>query len=787
MQLRILIANKITSYRNASFSDRTFFGRPHKIALLPFNRGLVWLVLDGVDEMQSTLGNPLEEIGTQIRQGGLLQQARIVLSCRLNLWDNGINTLESFDNYRTLDFSYPQQVEEFICKWFGSQSPAQMQTGQQFCVALREPGKERIRDLVKNPLRLTLLCFNWYLGEGNLPQTKAGLYEQFVSYFYEWKKEQFATTREQRRRLNAALGELARDGIDKETMRFRLQQEFVYEYLGDPDDTDSLFAIALRLGWLNKVGVEAENPREAAYAFFHPTFQEYFAALAISDWHYFLNHIPENPSHADANYRIFEAQWRETIILWFGRKTVSDHNKESLMLNLVNFTDNCANLYKIQAYFLAATSIAEFPTTKYIDIILDKLIILAFGRLDESLEEIKIFPDTISKNAKTTLARSHHPRTISKLIQLFEKINNEERKEQIVKIIIALCPSNKIALSYLTISFKTTKNRKLIQCILEDFQEADLDELKFAIEKILTNFLNISFKICFLGYLEDKDTEVTAYLLHEGLDIHLCIEVIRTLNSIQPNSFTFSKTILENFLKISILDNRTQCLLAAELIEIDSKNSLANKVLRTIFKSSSDDEARFWAILCLYKNDLKKVRYLNELMDNTQDIDTAIDIAESLLKTDHTNKKALNFMIELLDTTYGFYCFHAADTLIKNKIEIQRAISSLFNLLKSDETDVRHSAAEALGNIYIDCEDAINILLKGLCCRNKGKQNFPFVESCLGNLKLERLFVTVVINLKDCLYQSSDYVNRGACYESLWNYANTTHYPIFYAAWYSKC
>ncbi|EKE96734.1 hypothetical protein FDUTEX481_06399 [Tolypothrix sp. PCC 7601] len=24
------------------------------------------------------------------------------------------------------------------------------------------------------------LCFNWYLGEGKLPETKAGLYEQFV-------------------------------------------------------------------------------------------------------------------------------------------------------------------------------------------------------------------------------------------------------------------------------------------------------------------------------------------------------------------------------------------------------------------------------------------------------------------------------------------------------------------------------------------------------------------------------------------------------------------------------
>jgi predicted NACHT family NTPase len=38
---------------------------------------------------------------------------------------------------------------------------------------------------------------------------------------------------------------------------------------------------AIELGWLNEVGVAEENPDEQVYAFFHPSFQEYFAALAI--------------------------------------------------------------------------------------------------------------------------------------------------------------------------------------------------------------------------------------------------------------------------------------------------------------------------------------------------------------------------------------------------------------------------------------------------------------------------------------------------------------------------
>jgi predicted NACHT family NTPase len=47
---------------------------------------------------------------------------------------------------------------------------------------------------------------------------------------------------------------------------------------------------------------------EEVYAFFHPTFEEYFAALAVDDWHEFLNHVPDNP--AEGVYRIFAPQWK---------------------------------------------------------------------------------------------------------------------------------------------------------------------------------------------------------------------------------------------------------------------------------------------------------------------------------------------------------------------------------------------------------------------------------------------------------------------------------------------
>ena len=385
-----------------------------------FNRGLVWLLLDGVDEMQATLGNALGECDRQLRTGTLLQQARIVLSCRLNLWDGGSNALDSFDNYRTLEFSYPQQVEQFIGNWFTSLPSSEIPAGQRLCAALTEPGKERIRDLAKNPLRLTLLCFNWYLGEGKLPETKAGLYEQFVADFYEWKKEQFMTTGKQRKRLNSALGELAREAIDKEATRFRLRQDFVCEYLGEPDDADSLFGLALRLGWLNKVGVDGENRRKGVYAFFHATFQEYFAALVIDDWHYFLNHIAENPSHPDASYRIFEAYWKEAFLLWMGRKHIFEQEKENFIDALVKFEDRCNGFYWEQAVLIAAEGIAEFKGSIHEIKIIEQLILWAFGYFDFQKQQWLEALNPLREEARKTLLETNRSLVIKQIIDFIQ-------------------------------------------------------------------------------------------------------------------------------------------------------------------------------------------------------------------------------------------------------------------------------------------------------------------------------------------------------------------------------
>jgi energy-coupling factor transporter ATP-binding protein EcfA2 len=245
-----------------------------------FNASQVWLLLDGADEMPAgTHASSLQAIADQIT--GWVGEARIVLTCRQNLWDSHAHGAEVFDTYRTLEFSYPTQVEQFIKHWFAPLVETGVNQGRRLCAALSEPGRERIQDLVKNPLLLTLLCIDWHIREGKLPETRAELYQQFIEDFYHWKQNELRTTFQQRQQLNAKLGELARGAIEQETNRFCLRQDFICQFMGEPDDENSLFYLALKLGWLNKVGVDASNPRKFVYAFLHPTFEEYFAALEI--------------------------------------------------------------------------------------------------------------------------------------------------------------------------------------------------------------------------------------------------------------------------------------------------------------------------------------------------------------------------------------------------------------------------------------------------------------------------------------------------------------------------
>ena len=374
----------------------------------------VWLLLDGLDEMAA-------EMQETLSARGWLTHVRIVTSCRLNVWQANPRILEGFEFYITQPFTYPQ-VQQFIEKWFSKDNAL----GDRLWQAIHQPGKERIKDLARNPLRLTLLCAIWQGRDGDLPDTKAKLYQKFVDKIFEWKAEYFRLDSNNQERLNAKLGELAREAIDKEPTRFRLRHKFVCQLLGKPKDKDSLLQLALDLGWLNQVGMDADEPEEPVYAFLHPTFQEYFAARTIiDDWNFFLNHIPDNPKDSKASYRIFERQWKEVILLWLGREDVRTENKEAFIKALVEFQDgcpeyilDCKGFYEYRAYCLAAIGIAEFKECSCADAILSQLIRWGYGYFNLKIQMWVGESCPSSELARAAFQESDRSRTIPALINL---------------------------------------------------------------------------------------------------------------------------------------------------------------------------------------------------------------------------------------------------------------------------------------------------------------------------------------------------------------------------------
>jgi energy-coupling factor transporter ATP-binding protein EcfA2/DNA-binding Xre family transcriptional regulator len=430
-----------------------------------FRKGGVWLLLDGVDEMGAD--SPVQALATIEKQvTDWFGQARVVLTCRLNVWDASVNNiLTGFDTYRTQEFTH-EQIDQFIQEWFSCAEDAQR--GEQLQAKLKETGRERIRDLVKNPLRLALLCQIFYLDKsGDLPETKAAVYERFTRYFYEWKQElhprDLINQDELKNELHQALGKLALAGINSKA-KFRLKQSLAHQEMGE-----GLFNLACNLGWLNLVERDAETD-EPVYTFFHANFQEYFAALNIDDWHYFLNHIPYNPRQGV--YRVFQPQWKEVILLWFGHNEEKlKEQKEQFIQALVEFEDGWEDFYHYRAYFLASACIAEFEKCSRADAILTELATLYFGKfnsetqdwdrrkLPESIEEefVPALAETNCKRVSILLVEILHT-TIAQWKRTLKISSNLARNLQRVSAILGdIDPGNSEAVALLVDFLQTTQ------------------------------------------------------------------------------------------------------------------------------------------------------------------------------------------------------------------------------------------------------------------------------------------------------------------------------------------
>ncbi|MEH2387923.1 MAG: HEAT repeat domain-containing protein [Nostoc sp.] len=704
-----------------------------------FKNNHVWLLLDAADEMSSP--QPLTEISQQLT--GWVKNARVVLTCRVNVWEANANALENFETYRLLNFEYPQQVQQFIRRWFHHKD---VDKGERLWQKSDKAERQRIQDLVKNPLRLALLCSTWQGSDKGLPETKAGLYQQFVEEVYKWKENRFATTEQQQEELNAALGRLAKRAIDQEASLFRLRHKFVREELGDEKQQNSLFWLALKLGWLNEVGLAAElATKEKVYAFYHPTFEEYFAALAIDDWHEFLNHVPDNP--ALGVYRIFAPQWKELILLWLGREDVEKKQKEQFIQALVEFDDGCGEwraidrvrrgFYEFRAYFLAAAGVDEWKNSGNADAIVAEIVKWGFGEFKVEQDKWIKFLTPISEEARTALSQTNRIKAIAALVELIGKPQlDDDTRWQVAESLGQIGSGNQKTIDALVELIGNSKlddvTRRQAAERLEKIGSGNQKAITALVELIRKPQLNDSTRrqaaesLGKIGSGNEKAIDALVELIGKPksqLDDSSRRRTAESLGQIGSGNQRAIDALVELIGKPKpLLDDDTRRQAAESLGQIGSGNQKAIDALVELIgkpKPRLDDDTRRQAAESLGQigsGNQKAIDALVELIGKLRlDDDTRWQAAESLGQIGSGNQKAIDALVELIgnselnDSTRR----RAAESLGKIGSGNQKAIDALVELINKPQLDDdTRRAAENLGKIGSGNQKAIDALVE---------------------------------------------------------------------------
>ncbi|AIE73288.1 MULTISPECIES: HEAT repeat domain-containing protein [unclassified Synechocystis] len=382
--------------------------------------GQFWLVLDGIDQTLADPGqiSPAQGPLTWLKDSlAELATVPVLLSCHPDTKRNDPRGLAGFTCYRMGELLYPDDVETAIEDYFTGDRPTQKETQGKpnalavgLVAALADPAVSHLRRYLARPRRLMLCCRFWREQPRDFPLSSGALYRELSQAFYRWQSEWVPTKATQQEELARLLGKLAQQILILNQDDHRPLPQAEVERIFGKDSP--ILRLALQLGWLMPKGVVRKGVWEGGYGFVDDTFQDYFGALAIADWRFFLDVY----SH---HYRIFAREWQGVLTFWWGREDIAPRDKEAFVQALLDFDDRCSpeNFYGLRALEVAALALRECPELPQADEIVARLI-------DRSLATAGSNSDQ-QKWAMELLAATHRPPVIEALLKTLESTEDD--------------------------------------------------------------------------------------------------------------------------------------------------------------------------------------------------------------------------------------------------------------------------------------------------------------------------------------------------------------------------
>ncbi|HEY9297134.1 MAG TPA: HEAT repeat domain-containing protein [Phormidium sp.] len=634
-----------------------------------FGTGSVWLFVDAIDEMVLPgYDSPLEAIASQFI--GWLATARIVITCRLNLWQRDNFALPNFQTYHTVDFDN-RQINQFISLWF--EKAGTQALGKRLQYKLSESEREPIQDLVKNPLFLSMVCGVWLLKPEEFPKSQAELYRKFIENFYKWKEYKLQIDWRQQQELNASLAELALIAFEDNSA---LKETKILQILGK-----TLFEKACNVGWLVQVAKDSQT-NEPVYAFLHCSFQENFAAEAIAknyDWHFFLRHVQGNP--LQGSYCIFDPKWWNIYIFWMGKPSpsVTSASKSALLRALVAFEDESGfNFYRWRVYCLAAEGLPEFRDcpSDLADEIVGTIVRWSIDIINVEHQPLRL-DRSIVASAQTALLWTDANRAVGFLVSNLSLIvENKGLQNDMAEIL------GKIGIG----------NSKAVQALSQLLLENPDKETK----KIWVNCLGK------IGFGDSNAIFTLTQLFHQSSDEPTRLEIAEALIKVDPTNECAIVFLLD---QVSSESHHSSSLAGIN-------NQIITNLLIQRLNNVSDDSTRLkLATLLSLTNPKEALSYLQKLLAS-QDGEICLEAAWTLQKISPNNPQAIQTLNIFLTCQNNWLVYRAAmmlENINPGSIEVQDAFTKL---LKSEDDFIVLITARQWLKIKANPSQLVNILLE---------------------------------------------------------------------------